>query len=605
MNGKFEKAKKVLALSLSALMLLSGAVISASAAETDPLSEVFVRPSVENVEYEQVGANYVYVTVTSANSANDEPVMAYISDEAGRLKTVAYSGMRMDSATLKLGLPDSAPTGTYTVSIALNKSGEVYSAEVYYVDVESVNGFFEAINKTGVEATEIDTALRAYGEALAVVKYSADENGKRVAISPDEYEALTEEAKVAFAEEILSGVNGKFTYLKGSFGPENSERFVKEAFILANYNSADAQNPGEELVDCLYRFDTIIGFDSTDAELYAKIKHKDVLAKAAKTTSAKAESMEELLQVIKCAAGVQLVNEAHWYDVVDVIAANNDLFRVDEDSIAAIKKNTKLKTAFCTEMNREYYTVDEIREAWETSYAAAKKSVASSSGGSSGGSSSGGSSSGGATTMTAGSSYINSNDTLGTKKVITDYYTDMADYAWASDHVLDLTIAGVVSGYGDKTFGPSKNLTRAEFMKMLVNACGLADVTAVCSFEDVSKDAWYYVYIASAEKLGLASGYGNGLFGVNDPITREDAVTLIYRAAKIKGLSVSRYTIGVLPFTDKGDISQYAEEAVKALYGTGLYLDTSDKSQITTFEPKGNASRAFAAVVLDQIYNLK
>lgn len=600
MNGNFKKTKKVLAASLGTLMLIQGAAIGATAAEIDPGAVVFVRPSVTEVECEQIGMNYIYVNVKTADSENDEPAMAYLIDEAGKLCSVANAGIRGNEATIKLGIPDSVPTGDYTVVVAVNKAGKTTSQDVFYVGTQDVEGFFEAINLTDADVNELTAKLRQHCVAFSVVEYATDvESGKKLALDANDYESLTKEEEKAFAELILSAINGKYADMKGSFDETNSEAFLKEALVLAVYNTADKENPGEALTNYLYKFDSTVGFNSEDSTLYAKIEDKKTLAKIAKTMTPTAESVEEIKEAISGAAGVQLINETYLYNVVDAIAAQNDLFQVDESQLKALKNNKTLRNYFCEYMSKTYYSVDEIRESWADAYKAAKKKVESQTAGGPGSSSSGSDSK--VTLVSVDTSLIN----VGTKKTISDYYTDMGDYAWAAEGVLDLTEAGIVSGYGDGTFGPANNLTRAEFMKMLVNALGLADVTATCSFTDVSKDSWAYVYIASAEKLGLASGYGNGLFGVNDPITREDMVTLVYRAAKLKKVSISRYTVGTISFTDQNQISSYATEAVKALYNTGLYLGTSDGSKVTTFEPKSNASRAFAAVVLDKVYSIK
>ncbi len=602
MNGNFKKAKKVLAASVGMFMLLQGAAMGISAADIDPAAEVYVRPTVETLECAQIGANYVYADITTENAESDQPIIAYFASGSNKLYTLAYSGVRDGAAQIKLGVPDSVGTGTYTVAIALDKAGEVVKTNFFYVGVEDVSGLYDALNLTDVDVSDVRAALDNYSVALSVVQYTAAENGKRIALSGETYDELTSEQKDNFAELLLSGVNGKFSDRKGSFDATNSEQFIKEALVLAIYNSEEILPT--DLVETLYTYDSTVGFDSEDPTLYGKIENRETLGKVVKNMAPTAESVEELASVFSNAAGVELVNETHWASLVDAIAARNDVFGVDEDQITKLQNNKTLRNNFCKLFNKVYYSVDEIRDSWDSAYSSAVASTGSSGSGGSGGSS-GGSSSSSVSKIEVGTALINTNDTLGVKKTITDYYTDMGNYAWASDYVLDLTEAGIVTGYGDKLYGPGNNLTRAEFMKMLVNACGLADVTATSSFTDVEKDAWYYVYVASAEKLGLATGYGNGLFGVNDPITREDTVTLIYRAAKLKGIPFEKYSIGALTFEDKDQIASYATDAVKALYGAGLYLDTSDNSKLTTFEPKGYASRAYVAVVLDQIYNLK
>ena len=92
------------------------------------------------------------------------------------------------------------------------------------------------------------------------------------------------------------------------------------------------------------------------------------------------------------------------------------------------------------------------------------------------------------------------------------------------------------------------------------------------------------------------------MFGVNDPVTRQDAITIVYRAAQIKGLSVNKFSASIDKFVDKGDIAAYAVEAVSALHNAGVYLDASDPTRVDVFEPTRNASRAYLAVILNQLY---
>ncbi len=593
MNGRF--IKRTICASLGALMMFQGA---AMAADVSSEVVVFERPQVTSIECEQIGKNYVYVTLETVNADNDEPIMVYLTDEAQNLKTLAYGNVGSDAAYIKLGVPDDVGTGTYDVYVALNLAGTLEMGEVFYVGVGDVDGFIETINDSESDAAAIEEKLDEYYQALSVVQYTADSNGNKVSLSGDNYEAFTAAQKAEFAEQISSAVSGKYEDTKGSFTAENAEDFVKESYLLAIYNAEDSTD--SEIATALYTF----GVAS------AELEDTTMVATIAKTMAEEVENSEELTETVTKAVAVETVNEGYWANLVAVVKANNDVFGIDEDEIAALEDSKTMRNTFCKSFKGTYLSVDAVVDAWDTAYTAASKSSSSSSGGGGGGSSSSSSSSSTSGTVTSygDAPYIADNtDMTGTKKVITDYYSDVntASYSWASDAILALTNAGIVSGYGDGTFGPEKSLTRAEFMKMLVNACGLADVTATCSFTDVEKDAWYYVYIASAEKLGLATGYGNGLFGVNDPITREDMLTLVYRAAQTKGISLKALTAQSLTFEDKSEISDYAVEAVKALYYAGVYLDTSNPYGTTKLEPKSNASRAYAAMILYSVYMLK
>ena len=601
MNGN--KMIRLIAVAVCAFMLIQCTAIGALAADIAPEAVVYVRPEVTSVVANQVGNNYVYVDIVTENSDNDQTVMVYMLDAAGELVTVGYAPVGSNKAEVKLGAPDDADTGTYTLVAALNKAADVFKSEVFYIGVEDVNGFFEAINLTDVEASVVKEKFDATYNALSVIECSEDEEGNVILkLTGEDYEALTDGengAKALFAELILNGVNGGYSAGKGSYTAENSEDFVKDAYLIAAYNADGISD--KAMAELLYRFESVIGFDADDENLYGKIQNTDTLAKVVKTIAPTVASVDELAVAMEKAAAVQIVNETHWLNLVDVVKANNDIFQVDEDEIEKLEDTKKLRKLFCEEFQGTYYSIDEIQEAWEDAYKAAKKEYDNTKTGSGGS----GSSIGGVVKTSEVSTQLSQDENNKDPNVeIKDYYTDVAgtQYDWASDAILNLSKNKILLGYGDKTFGPEKSVTRAEFMKMIINVLGMADVTATCSFTDVDPNAWYYIYVASAEKLGLAQGYGNGIFGVNDTVTRQDAVTVLYRAAKLKGLSLDKFTASVSLFKDSNEIAPYAVEAVGALYHAGVYIGATNHKQMDKFEPTVDASRAYLAVILDQIY---
>ncbi len=591
MNGN--KMIRVLAAIVCAFMLIQCAAVGAVAAEIAPEAEVYTRPEVTSVDNNQIGVNYIYVDVVTTDCDNDQTVMAYMTDMNGALVGVGYAPVGANKAEIKVGAPDSAETGTYKITVVLNRAEDVFESSVFYIGTGDVNGFFEALNMTGVEVAEVEEKLDAHYNAIAVVEYSKDDDGNIVLkLTGDDYENLTDDAKTEFAKLVLNGVNGKFSAGKGKFVAENAEDFVKEAYLLAAYNVGGISD--EKMADLIYGFDSVIGFDGYDENLYGKIENRDTLAKVVKTIMPTAESVEELAEAFEKAAAVQIVNETHWANLVNVIDDNNDLFKVDQDEVDKLLSTKKLRTLFCKEFKGTYYSVEEIRDAWDDAYKAAKKEYNKESSGG-----------GGKVTITGNSvstTIEQSENNKDTNIRIEEYYNDIGAYSWASDAILNLTKNSIVSGYGDKTFAPEKSVTRSEFMKMVVNVFGLADITATSSFTDVDPNAWYYIYVASAEKYGIAQGYGNGLFGINDSVTRQDAITIIYRAAQAKGLSVGKFSASIDALKDKNEIAYYAQEAVGALYNAGVYLDVADSTRADMFEPTKDASRAYLAVVLNQLY---
>lgn len=100
-----------------------------------------------------------------------------------------------------------------------------------------------------------------------------------------------------------------------------------------------------------------------------------------------------------------------------------------------------------------------------------------------------------------------------------------ADYAAAIECVQSV---GIMSGYGDGTFQPNKAVSRAELASVLCRMLGEGDGLASNSrrFTDVPTTHWANGVVAKAVELGLVSGYGNGKFGPDDPVTYEQALTM-------------------------------------------------------------------------------
>ena len=95
-----------------------------------------------------------------------------------------------------------------------------------------------------------------------------------------------------------------------------------------------------------------------------------------------------------------------------------------------------------------------------------------------------------------------------------------------------LSALGVIDGYEDGTYRPDTTISRAELTKIVVTALGVADYASATtsSYTDMANAQWAVPYVEYAKNLNLVEGYGNGKFGPSDPITYEQAATLIVRA---------------------------------------------------------------------------
>lgn len=170
-------------------------------------------------------------------------------------------------------------------------------------------------------------------------------------------------------------------------------------------------------------------------------------------------------------------------------------------------------------------------------------------------------------------------------------FTDINNIEWAKESINELLKLGVISESEDGLFNPNDNITREQFVKLVVEALGLTDETAKTTLSDVDENAWFYKYISSAEKCGVVMG-SDGKFGIGENVTREDMAVIIKRAMELKGIDFSNKAGGA--FSDDDVISDYAKTAVYGLKEFNIINGTGNNQ----FTPKGNATRAQAAKMI-------
>lgn len=176
-------------------------------------------------------------------------------------------------------------------------------------------------------------------------------------------------------------------------------------------------------------------------------------------------------------------------------------------------------------------------------------------------------------------------------------FYDLADFLWAKEDVLYLCEKGIISGMGDGTFGAELKVTRGQLAVMLSRMTGeRAEFKE--NFADVSKDGYYYADIGSLKAQGLINGITKTEFYPESNITRQDMAVMAYRILSAKGLISPAKK--ACDFSDFGDISDYAKEAVCAFCEKNI-LNGYENGE---FKPKGNATRAECAVFLRRIFDI-
>lgn len=172
-------------------------------------------------------------------------------------------------------------------------------------------------------------------------------------------------------------------------------------------------------------------------------------------------------------------------------------------------------------------------------------------------------------------------------------FTDVPDGAWyeeAVDYVYDNDL---MAGTSDTTFSPDSTTTRGMLVTILYRLAGSPDVSSNSDFTDVADNTWYTQGVAWATANEIVSGYGDGRFGPEDPITREQMAAILYRYAEWAGYDVSE-SADLTGFSDYNQISDYAKDDLSWANAEGLIVGTSD----TTMSPQGYATRAQVAAIL-------
>ncbi len=178
-----------------------------------------------------------------------------------------------------------------------------------------------------------------------------------------------------------------------------------------------------------------------------------------------------------------------------------------------------------------------------------------------------------------------------------EVFTDLGSVEWARTAITTLAKKGVINGKGNQKFAPLDNVTREEYVKMIMVAFDIETEPANLKFEDVDENAWYYPYIAQAVSYGIINGISDTEFGTGKNITRQDAAVILSRAVE-KDKYVELYTVDAnFKFNDIDKVSDYAAAAVEALGKAKIFSGKENDM----FDPFGQATRAEAAMIL---YNL-
>lgn len=267
-----------------------------------------------------------------------------------------------------------------------------------------------------------------------------------------------------------------------------------------------------------------------------------------------------------------------------VVAASNEVHNA-QGSVANANNSTTVSDSvygkvYTSVYDSVYHSVYD--SVYDSVYHSVYDSVYTHTNGGSGSGSGGGSGSSSSSSTATTTTTVTTQSTPESAEVV---LTDIKGH-WAEANIKELVVTGAIYGYPDQTFKPDRTITRAEFATVLVKALKLTPKSGSIFIDSV--DHWAKDYISTAEENGIITGYGDGKFGPDDLITREQMAIMIVRSAKLTD------TEDNTPFTDGQNISKWAVNAVAAAVKNEIIKGYTDN----TFKPKNNATRAEAVTVI-------
>ena len=167
-------------------------------------------------------------------------------------------------------------------------------------------------------------------------------------------------------------------------------------------------------------------------------------------------------------------------------------------------------------------------------------------------------------------------------------FSDVSASAWYAGAVEYVTENGLMNGTGNGQFTPGGDTSRAMLVTILWRMVGSPVVNYLMQFSDVQPGQWYAEAVRWAASERIVTGYGDGRFGANDPVTREALVTILWR------YQGSPATENSEEFADEDTISGYAAQAVDWSRANGLISGRPGNR----FDSQGHATRAETAAIL-------
>lgn len=174
-------------------------------------------------------------------------------------------------------------------------------------------------------------------------------------------------------------------------------------------------------------------------------------------------------------------------------------------------------------------------------------------------------------------------------------FQDVRSEDWFYEDIVYAYGNGLLRGMKENLFGINVDTTRAMVVTILYRLEGEGKINDA-PFKDVSLSHWFGPAVSWAAKNKIVEGYGNGFFGPDDPVTREQLASILYRYAKYKGYDTSSFA-SIDAFPDNAAVSFWAKDSLSWAVSQGLIRGIEEKGT-SYLRPQSNAVRTQIAAIL-------
>lgn len=179
-------------------------------------------------------------------------------------------------------------------------------------------------------------------------------------------------------------------------------------------------------------------------------------------------------------------------------------------------------------------------------------------------------------------------------------FIDIDDEAWYAEALEYVYQNGYFAGVDAIHFGPNEKMTRAMMVAVLWRLEGEPEFSNVneCKFTDCKLRSWYVAAVNWASKNGIVYGKTDTTFAPNEPVTREQMVSFVYRYMKYKQYDVSAKTDLSGSFKDSKAVSSYAVPAMEWAVSAGIISGNLHSDKTVTLDPQNTCLRSQLASVI-------